>query len=830
MANERFSHIFLKNPPSIKNFTSTSSMGAMMRIPDRDRQAHSKYLLDRLNSAWQEAENKQAVIHAVREGVYIEFKSDPGADLVTKSLDDMRSKKVRLLNVRTEGEGDAIVTYATVYVANEKKNHFLNKIQEYAEKDLKSGKPKNAKLINSIADIREAILVESFWQDKKELIPSEEKAWCEVWLSSDTDVAIQKFEELLVHEEIEKEQGLIKFPERAVKLIFANRKQLERLTTLSDDIAEYRLAKETAAFWLDMENQEQAQWVKDLLQRCKVEPNPKVAICVLDTGINNGHPLLSLVLKSADCQAVDPSWGIDDHDGHGTLMAGLAAYGDLRECLSGTGTIHLRHCLESVKILPKPPKKNALKLWGYITDQAVSRAEIQSPDKKRILCMAISAIDTRDRGRPSSWSGNVDQLSSGVNDNNKRLFIICAGNITVADFKTIQNYPDAQLTDSVHDPAQSWNALAVGAYTKLDQIKNKSFAGFSPVAPSGGLSPFSTTSLEWDPRWPIKPDIVMEGGNVARDGKGFCSSTDDLSLLSTFRDPATRHFCDFSMTSAATAQAAWFAAQIHNVYPDIWPETIRALMVHSAEWTDTLKAQFLPTRPTKKDYSQLLRICGYGVPNLTRALYSASNSLTLIAQEELQPFDKKNDGESGYKTKEMHLYDLPWPKEDLLNLSDQTKVQMRVTLSYFIEPGPGEIGWKDRYRYASHALRFDVKSPKETKDDFLKRINVAVRSENEDHPGTPSASDHWIIGSNGRDKGSIHSDIWDGTAAELAESGVIAIYPVIGWWRERAYLEKWNRKARYALVVSITTPEEQVDIYTSVANKIGITVPISVNI
>ena len=66
-------------------------------------------------------------------------------------------------------------------------------------------------------------------------------------------------------------------------------------------------------------------------------------------------------------------------------------------------------------------------------------------------------------------------------------------------------------------------------------------------------------------------------------------------------------------------------------------------------------------------------------------------------------------------------------------------------------------------------------------------------------------------------------------AAELAESGVIAIYPVIGWWRERAYLEKWNRKCRYALVVSITTPEEKVDIYTPVANKIGITVPISVN-
>lgn len=210
---------------------------------------------------------------------------------------------------------------------------------------------------------------------------------------------------------------------------------------------------------------------------------------------------------------------------------------------------------------------------------------------------------------------------------------------------------------------------------------------------------------------------------------------------------------------------------------------------------------------------------------MERALYSGSNNLTLIAQQEIQPFDKKEDG-SGYRTREMHLYELPWPKDVLSALPANVKLQMRITLSYYIEPGPGEIGWKDRYRYASHALRFDVKSPSETSDEFLKRINVAMRLEEEGHPGTQSASDHWLIGSNGRDKGSVHSDIWQGTAQELAESGVVAIYPVIGWWRERHYLGKWNRKTRYSLVVSILTPEENVDIYTPVATKVGITVPI----
>lgn len=825
MTQQLFRHIFLNEPPNVERYTGRSSRGAEKRIPPRDRQNHSAFLSRKFNDAWQEAEAEQAVYHSERNGVYIEFKSDPDADLVTKSLEDLRSKKVRLLNVRTEKENDQTVTYATVYVAHEKKRHFLDKIQAFASQDTIYGKPQNADLVKSIADLRKALLIESFWQDDRELIPSGEKEWCEVWLSSDNDEVRQRFENLLVREEIEAAIGVIRFPERTVKVIFASRRDLETLTSLSDDIAEYRRAKETAAFWLGMENREQVEWVQDLLQRIQVAPDPCVAVCILDTGVNNGHPLLAPVLKDENCLTVNPTWGVDDHDGHGTLMAGITAYGDLRSCLTSSEAVYLSHCLESVKITPRPPGHNRQELWGHITAQGVSRTEIQAPERKRVLCLAVSATDTRDRGRPSSWSGRIDQLSSGSDDNVRRLFIVCAGNVIDPD--TILNYPDAQLTDSIHDPAQAWNALTVGAYTELDEIRDPTLNEFIPLAHSGELSPFTTTSLTWN-KWPIKPEIVMEGGNLAHDGNGFHTECDDLSLLSTFRIPATRHFNIFNMTSAATAQAAYLAARIQNTYPDIWPETVRALIVHSAEWTGELKAQFLNDQ-SKASYSKLLRICGYGVPDLNRAIYSASNSLTLIAQEEIQPFDKKVDG-SGYKTRDMHLYNLPWPKEALAAMPDNVEVQMRVTLSYFSEPGPGEIGWKDRYRYSSHALRFDVKSPSEDGVDFLRRINVAARTEEEGHPGTQSASDHWVIGANGRDKGTIHSDIWTGTAAELAASDVIAVYPIIGWWRERAHLGRWNRLSRYSLIVSITTTAEDIDIYTPVANQVGITVPVTIAI
>jgi len=281
-------------------------------------------------------------------------------------------------------------------------------------------------------------------------------------------------------------------------------------------------------------------------------------------------------------------------------------------------------------------------------------------------------------------------------------------------------------------------------------------------------------------------------------------------------------------TSCAAAQAACMAAQLQAAYPSAWPETVRALMVHSAEWTETMKQQFgINDSSSRSDRANMLRICGYGVPDHTRATWCASNSVTLISQEYIQPFDRKESG-SGYRTKDMHIHELPWPKEVLLGLGAMPVV-LRVTLSYFIEPGPGEIGWKDRYRYASHALRFDVNSPNESKQDFQYRLNSAARDEDYDRDTAPdSGSDRWSIGVRNRRLGSVHSDMWRGIAAELSTCNLIGVYPVIGWWRERHHFERWNKRTRYSLIVSLHTPEQSIDLYTPILNAIE--APVSIEI
>jgi hypothetical protein len=45
------------------------------------------------------------------------------------------------------------------------------------------------------------------------------------------------------------------------------------------------------------------------------------------------------------------------------------------------------------------------------------------------------------------------------------------------------------------------------------------------------------------------------------------------------------------------------------------------------------------------------------------------------------------------------------------------------------------------------------------------------------------------------------------------------VYPVTGWWRERPHLGRFERAARYSLIVTIEAPEIEVDLYTPIMNQ-----------
>lgn len=738
-------------------------------------------------------------------GIYLEFEIVPKFEEVLKSLESARSG-IELMNVRTEKSGKI---FATVYVPNEAIGHFLKRAEEYLTQETKTHKPKNQTLIESLNDVRVAIL-DSFWTDKKQLFPAPgQTIWWEVWLRTTNDEEIGRFETVAA------QTGLrigtsrpLKFPDRSILLAFGTREQMSTSIELIGSIAELRLAKETPTAFIRLHPIDQGEWTKDLEQRLRFPHASAPAVCILDTGVNSGHRLLTGSLAVRDQHAWNPVWTKDDRKGHGTAMAGIALFGSLTEPLLAQGPVQLDHRLESVKILPDSGQ-NSPSLYGDITQEAVRLAERAAPDRPRSFCLAVTAKDHQETGRPSEWSAEIDALAMGYNQGLKRLFLVSTGNIW--DLLPT-GYTDLNEVRAVEDPGQSWNAVVVGAYTDLTNLADAGYDGYRLVAPPGDLCPRSLTSLVWEKTWPLKPDIVLEGGNAVTDGK-IVDTPDSLSLLTTHYQPQFKPFATTGDTSAATAQAARMAAIIQAHNPKFWPETVRALLVHSAEWTPAMKRRAAARNNTpqrRTDY--LLRTFGHGVPDLDRALRSAQNDLTLIMQNELQPFVKGG-------SKEMDLFPLPWPKAVLQDLGE-AEVELRVTLSYFIEPKPGTRGDRFRHLYASHGLRFDIKLPTESKTEFEKRLNKSALEEEEKKPSAgPTASKGWDLGSVLRSKGSIHSDTWRGTAADLAEREYIGVYPVIGWWRTSA-LARWNERVRYALVVSIRTAATNVDIYTPVFNQI----------
>ena len=371
----------------------------------------------------------------------------------------------------------------------------------------------------------------------------------------------------------------------------------------------------------------------------------------------------------------------------------------------------------------------------------------------------------------------------------------------------------------IEDPAQAWNAITVSGYTDKIEIDPEEGEGLEPLAQAGDLSPHARTSEAWPQRVPAKPDIVMEAGNRALDaGAGQVSNIDSLDLLSTGHN-SSKPLVSFHGTSAAVAAAARLGARLLADHPHFWPETIRGLIVHSAEWTPHMRSQFAGLN--KKEALRLRRHYGYGVPNYDRATASARNHLAIVAQQELQPNEAKKGG--GFE--ECHLYTLPWPREALEELGN-CEVSLKVTLSYFVDPSPGGSGAIDPARYRSHGLRFDLRRRQETEEAFLARVNA---QENQAGAAAAEQDENWRFGQQGIAHGSLHCGVWTGPAVDLAARDMLVIKPVGGWWRD-ADAETRGSIARYAVVVTLKTDDANVDLYTPIETILGIQTSIETSV
>lgn len=793
-----------------------------------DYEAHSKALLDQLTMALGEiptaGQDTRLPVEGLKAGAVVEVgtmvpaeggrvqavKLPKGLDFPTQDVVVLRSER---RDDRTES--------ALLFVPDDARSFLQERIRSYGHQDGSQTRPdvdKFEKIENIRAADAHALFV------GKVDFASQESLWWELWVRHDgriTEgvVAAADLVELDVHGD------RLMFPDTTVIFVHASAQDITGFVgRIPGAIAEIRKATGTIEPFLARGTKGLGphDWTADLAKRVVPPPQDANVVCALDTGIAVNHPLIAPGLHGA--WAYDAEWQIEDHyphGGHGTPLAGLMLYGDLEPLMNDARQVKLTHAVESMKLLPPRgfPKTQAPS-YGVVTEGAVALVEAERPNVTRAFCLATSACDFPP-DRPSSWSGALDQIASGsmlgdqiesvlAAERPKRLMVVATGNMFGGKLA------DVLLSHSLEDPSQSWNALTIGGFTRKDTPPAEP-PGLKPVVPANHRSPFSlgSQSLSSD-LTPIKPEVLFEAGNLLADQSGNCDWGPSVSLLAPGSDVLHEPLVPFWATSAAAGMAGHFVGALQAALPNLWPETHRALAVDSAQWPEPIRKRLIGSGQhwkigTKAQKQAILREVGYGVPDLQRAINSASNDVTLIAQAFIQPFVIGENG--GPVFNEMHFYDLPWPKEALEKIENGI-VTMKVTISYFVEPNLSGRAATRPETYRSFGLRFAMKKRSDTKEQFKRRVSG---QQEKDTPGVQQEGDYWLLGSNATQAGSLHCDLWRGRAIDLALHDAIGVYPVTGWWKTHPGQKRFNDKGRYALVVSISAPGHNVDMHAEIS-------------
>jgi hypothetical protein len=594
----RLPHIKLRGYNTEEDYQYPRPIRIDFKTADRNRAVHGASILRQLNNLreqFEQIKDEPLPGNLVRDdAIYVEFISEWDFSLNFDSLhSDRLNPKYQILRTTKEHNNNnpPLDRYLTlVMLTRGGISHFIARVKEYInpKRDLfklnylgevVETNPMHNRLFANLEDIQIATL-KAFWTDNQNNFPADlnEIRWWEVWFrrTNDDQERFQRVSSNLITIGAAIGQSQLIFPEHCVRLVRASARQLASSLLLLDNLAELRRPQETAECFLREGLVGREQWATDLANRIDVvQLENQVLICLLDTGVNNQHALLGPFLPNERLYSFRREWGTHDSwqgEGHGTGMAGLALYGDLTDALASPNRIVIFHGLESYKII-QYDVQNEPELYGSITINACNEPVIDNPQNPRVFCLSITDANLSLVGRPSSWSATIDRITFGGDEAPSQLFVISGGNVVTNSFL---DYPSLNDISSIHDPGQSYNAITVGSYTDMDRIDINQLPGWNILAPRGGMSPSNSTSLTWENQWPIKPDIVMEGGNLATNNTDVVAAS-EIQLLSTSKRHRDGLFQRFGDTSGASALASKMAAEIMVKYPEYWPETIRAL-------------------------------------------------------------------------------------------------------------------------------------------------------------------------------------------------------------------------------------------------------------
>jgi subtilisin family serine protease len=534
------------------------------------------------------------------------------------------------------------------------------------------------------------------------------------------------------------------------------------------------------------------------------DPNaPKV--CVIDSGIQEKHPLLASAIIENDSRSWVPNETNLTTDsvrngGHGTRVAGAVLYPNL---IPTSGQKQAICWLQNARVLDRDCRLPKALFPPALISNIVSF--YQGKRGTRIFNHSIAGSTPCRTQYMSAWAAEIDNLSW----QHDILFIVAAGNlpidtslgktrVSIRDrLQQGKTYPDYLLSDScrVPNPAQSFQALTVGSVS-LQTFRDLSRQS---IAQQDYPSAFSCTGLGmWDS---IKPEVVEYGGDLVSDGGTQPNLTyppevcPDLVRSTLNGGPMSARDC--IGTSYAAPKVAHIAACLAAELPNESCLLYRALIVQSARFPDWVET-------TNFDLYHAIRLLGYGIPNLDRALGNSTNRITLVAK-----------GERLIAARQAQIYEVSLPKE-LRSPGKDLDIRIEVTLSYKAQPRRTR---RARRKYLSTWLDWECSDKGEDPARFLERV---LRDYDAPPESQKKGKDifNWVLNKRknwgqtdnvSRQEGTLQKDWAIVKSYDLRESFCIAIVGHEGWNNDP------NATVPYALVVSFEAVDTNISIYTPIA-------------
>ncbi|EFA68761.1 S8 family peptidase [Cylindrospermopsis raciborskii] len=434
-------------------------------------------------------------------------------------------------------------------------------------------------------------------------------------------------------------------------------------------------------------------------------PEKNCGILVIDSGVQRGHPLIAPVLGEAevfqDAKRQFIKGGADDVHGHGTSVAGIAIYGDVENCikkLSFDPTVWLF----SARVTNEKCQYDEDLLVETQLDQAIHAFVDQYPNCKVInISLGNAEQIYMDRMKQFRLAAKIDEIAYHYQHKNI-IFVISAGNITPyeeaisdeplkSDEQLKTDYPNYLLnkTARIIDPATSAIALTVGSLsygrvsiTEPSDVRRQAIAKLR-----GYPSPFTRTGFGVDGM--IKPDIVDFGGDTVIDLKyregldllktklRLSDNIAGVSVVTFSKDFQSSLFHICSGTSFAAPRVANIAAQLFTKYPNASSNLIRALIVNSAVLPKEIPDEFSKgTKP--QEIKKRLQIYGYGQTDLERAMYSAENYVVLSEDNIDIPVGK------------FHIYEIPQLPEEFFDVKGTRTLSITLAFDPPTRPTRGD--------------------------------------------------------------------------------------------------------------------------------------------